>query len=99
MLRDKLVDGIFAELDDLRFNGPKGDKRSPDNANVSILRAEGEALTIEFSLKGVYVSSGSACSRRLAPAKPRSHRHRTHIRGSTRKHPHESHTLAIQKRI
>ena len=65
MLRDKLVDGIFAELDGLRFNGPKGDKRSPDNANVSILRAEGEALTIELSLNGVYISSGSACSRRL----------------------------------
>ncbi len=65
MLRDKLVDSIFSELDDLRFNGPKGDKRSPDNANVSILRAEGEALTIELSLQGVYVSSGSACSRRL----------------------------------
>jgi len=65
MLRDKLVDGVFAELSDLRFNGPKGDKRAPDNANVSILRCEGEALTIELSLKGVYVSSGSACSRRL----------------------------------
>ena len=64
-LRDKLVDGMFNELVDLRFNGPKGDKRSPDNANVSILRAEGEALTIELSLNGVYVSSGSACSRRL----------------------------------
>ena len=65
MLRDKLVDGIFSELTDLRFNGPKGDKRSPDNANISILRCEGEALTIELSLKGIYVSSGSACSRRL----------------------------------
>jgi len=64
-LRDKLVDGMFNELGDLRFNGPKGDKRSPDNANVSILRAEGEALSIELSLNGVYVSSGSACSRRL----------------------------------
>ena len=64
-LRDKLVDGIFSELDDIRFNGPKGNKRSPDNANISILRCEGEALTIELSLKGVYVSSGSACSRRL----------------------------------
>jgi cysteine desulfurase len=64
-LRDKLVDGIFSELTDLRFNGPKGDKRSPDNANVSVLRCEGEALTIELSLNGVYVSSGSACSRRL----------------------------------
>jgi cysteine desulfurase len=64
-LRDKLVDGIFSELNDIRLNGPKGDKRSPDNANISIMRCEGEALTIELSLKGVYVSSGSACSRRL----------------------------------
>jgi cysteine desulfurase len=65
MLRDKLVDGIFKELTDVKFNGAKGDKRSPDNANISFLRAEGEALTIELSLKGIYVSSGSACSRRL----------------------------------
>jgi len=64
-LRDKLVDGIFSEITDLRFNGPKGDRHSPDNANISFLRCEGEALTIELSLKGVYVSSGSACSRRL----------------------------------
>jgi cysteine desulfurase len=65
MLRDKLVDGVFAELSDVKFNGAKGDKRVPDNANISILRCEGEALTIELSLKGVYISSGSACSRRL----------------------------------
>lgn len=64
-LRDKLVDGIFAELSDVKLNGPKGDKRVPDNANISFLRCEGEALTIELSLKGIYVSSGSACSRRL----------------------------------
>jgi len=64
-LRDMLVDGLFSELSELRFNGPNGEKRSPDNANVSVLRAEGEALTIELSLNGVYLSSGSACSRRL----------------------------------
>jgi cysteine desulfurase len=64
-LRDKLVDGIFEELSDVKLNGPKGDRRAPDNANISFLRCEGEALTIELSLKGVYVSSGSACSRRL----------------------------------
>jgi cysteine desulfurase len=64
-LRDKLVDGIFKELSDVRYNGAKGDKRGPDNANISFLRCEGEALTIELSLKGIYVSSGSACSRRL----------------------------------
>jgi cysteine desulfurase len=65
MLRDKLVDGVFAKLPDVKFNGAKGDKRAPDNANISFLRCEGEALTIELSLAGVYVSSGSACSRRL----------------------------------
>jgi cysteine desulfurase len=65
VLRDRLVDGIFNELVDVKFNGTRGEKRSPDNANISFLRAEGEALTIELSLKGVYVSSGSACSRRL----------------------------------
>ncbi|MGB9841696.1 MAG: cysteine desulfurase family protein, partial [Candidatus Bathyarchaeales archaeon] len=64
-MRDKLVDGIFAKLTDVKLNGPAGDKRAPDNANISFLRCEGEALTIELSLKGVYVSSGSACSRRL----------------------------------
>jgi cysteine desulfurase len=64
-LRDKLVDGIFAKLSDVKLNGAKGDKRAPDNANISFLRCEGEALTIELSLKGIYVSSGSACSRRL----------------------------------
>ncbi len=65
MLRDKLVEGIFAKLSDVKLNGPKGSKRAPDNANISFLRCEGEALTIELSLSGVYVSSGSACSRRL----------------------------------
>jgi cysteine desulfurase len=64
-LRNKLVNGIFEELSDVKSNGPSGDKRSPDNANISFLRCEGEALTIELSLKGIYVSSGSACSRRL----------------------------------
>jgi cysteine desulfurase len=64
-LRDKLVDGIRSRIADVELNGPVGAKRAPDNANISFLRCEGEALTIELSLSGVYVSSGSACSRRL----------------------------------
>ena len=37
--------------------------------NLSFLYCEGEALTIELSLRGVYVSSGSACtSRTLEPS-------------------------------
>jgi len=64
-LRDKLIDDILSEIEDTRLNGPKSDKRAPDNVNISFLRCEGEALTIELSLRGVYVSSGSACTRRL----------------------------------
>jgi cysteine desulfurase len=64
-LRDKLIEGISTRVSDVLLNGPKGQNRVPDNANISFLRCEGEALTIELSLSGVYVSSGSACSRRL----------------------------------
>jgi cysteine desulfurase len=64
-LRDKLVEGIASRIPNVETNGPIGSKRAPDNANISFLRCEGEALTIELSLSGVYVSSGSACSRRL----------------------------------
>ncbi|MBP1927478.1 cysteine desulfurase [Methanolinea mesophila] len=64
-LRDGLIDGILGTVDDTLLNGPSGKKRSPDNANISVLYCEGEALTIELSLKGVYVSSGSACSSRI----------------------------------
>jgi cysteine desulfurase len=64
-LRDELIDGIVEKVPDVIVNGPRSDKRAPDNVNMSFLRCEGEALTIELSLSGVYVSSGSACSRRL----------------------------------
>ncbi len=64
-LRDGLINGTMEAVSDVIVNGPEGEKRSPDNVNMSFLRCEGEALTIELSLKGVYVSSGSACSRRL----------------------------------
>lgn len=64
-LRDMLTNGIFEKVSDTFLNGPRGDKRAPDNVNISFLHCEGESLTIELSLKGVYVSSGSACTRRI----------------------------------
>lgn len=64
-LRDNLIDGILGEVSATVLNGPSGDSRAPDNANISFLHCEGEALTIELSLNGVYVSSGSACTRLL----------------------------------
>jgi len=64
-LRDALIKGILSGISETLLNGPEGDKRAPDNVNISVLHCEGEALTIELSLNGIYVSSGSACTRRL----------------------------------
>jgi len=61
--RDRLKSGILEKISETVLNGPREDKRAPDNVNISFLHCEGEALTIELSLKGVYVSSGSACTR------------------------------------
>ncbi len=64
-LRDRLFKGILDSVDDVLVNGPLGDKRVIDNVNVSFLYIEGEALTVELSLRGIYVSSGSACTSRV----------------------------------
>jgi len=65
ILRDMLLRGILDNVPDVLVNGPIGEKRAPDNINVSFLYVEGEAITIEFSLRGIYVSSGSACTSRI----------------------------------
>ncbi|MCD6312723.1 MAG: cysteine desulfurase, partial [Thaumarchaeota archaeon] len=53
-LRDILIDGILNQVGDVFLNGPSCDRRSVDNVNVSFLSCEGEALTVELSLRGVY---------------------------------------------
>jgi len=68
-MRDMLIDGILSNVDYTLLNGPRGDRRAPDNVNISFLYCEGEAITVEFSMKGIYVASGSACtSRTLEPS-------------------------------
>ena len=68
-LRDMLIENILSQIPDTELNGPMGDRRAVDNVNISFFNCEGEALTVELSLRGVYVSSGSACtSRTLEPS-------------------------------
>ncbi|MCD6513992.1 MAG: cysteine desulfurase [Candidatus Odinarchaeota archaeon] len=64
-LRDRLMSGIIERVPHVLVNGPEGDKRAPDNVNLSFLFVEGEAITVELSLRGIYVSSGSACTSRI----------------------------------
>ncbi len=58
-LRERLHDGLFAEIDDLRLNGHP-DRRHPGNLNVSFSFVEGESLLM--ALEDIAVSSGSACT-------------------------------------
>jgi cysteine desulfurase len=61
LLRDKLISGITAGIKDSRLNGhPK--ERLVNNTNFTFKNVEGEALLLRLDMKGVYCSTGSACS-------------------------------------
>jgi cysteine desulfurase len=58
-LRERLHEGLTAELDDCTLNGHP-DERLPGNLNLSFAHVNGEALLM--AIKNVAVSSGSACT-------------------------------------
>jgi cysteine desulfurase len=52
---------IARRIPDIKFNGDR-EHRLPNIANISFSYIEGEGLLIALDLKGVAVSTGSACS-------------------------------------
>ncbi len=60
-LRDKLVSEILQNIPKTFLNGHPT-KRLPNNANVSILDIEGEALILYLNEYNIYTSTGSACT-------------------------------------
>lgn len=58
-LRDKLKDGILAQLDEVYINGTM-ERRLPHNLNMSFAYVEGESLLM--GINDIAVSSGSACT-------------------------------------
>jgi len=58
-LRDKLKDGILAQLDEVYINGTM-ERRLPHNLNMSFAYVEGESLLM--GVNDIAVSSGSACT-------------------------------------
>jgi len=62
-LRDKLEDGILAQVPDIKLNGtPDRDQRLPNTLNVSFAYIEGESLLLNLDMFGIAASSGSACT-------------------------------------
>ena len=61
-LRDKLMNGILERIEYVKVNGPLGEKRLPNNVNVSIRYVEGESLLLSLDMLGIAASSGSACT-------------------------------------
>lgn len=61
-LRDKLMNGILDRIEYVKINGPVGEKRLPNNVNVSIRFVEGESLLLSLDMLGIAASSGSACT-------------------------------------
>ncbi len=60
-LRDKLIKGVL-EIEGVKLNGAKGDKRLCNNANFSFPGIEGEALGGYLNGASICSSTGSACS-------------------------------------
>jgi cysteine desulfurase len=68
-LRERLIAGIEGKISYIVFHGPRGEKRSPANANISFKGIEGESLQLHLDLNGISVATGSACStRKLEPS-------------------------------
>ncbi|WP_305044380.1 cysteine desulfurase NifS [Geoalkalibacter sp.] len=60
-LRDRLEEGILARIPEVKVNGHPT-QRLPNTLNVSFAYIEGESLLLNFDMKGVAASSGSACT-------------------------------------
>ncbi len=60
-LRNKLINGVLENIEHARLNGHP-QVRLPNNANLSISYAEGEAMCLNLDQEGICCSTGSACS-------------------------------------
>lgn len=60
-LREDLENKILSNIPDTVLNGCK-EKRAPHITNISFLGVRGEVLLHSLEAKGIYVSTGSACS-------------------------------------
>jgi cysteine desulfurase len=61
ILRDRLEQGILAQVEDAGVNGGRA-PRVPNTTSIHFDHIDGEAVVIALDLKGLAVSTGAACS-------------------------------------
>ncbi|UXA19693.1 cysteine desulfurase family protein [Mycobacterium sp. SMC-4] len=65
-LRDRLITGVLATIDDVHLNGARGQGRLPGNAHFTFRGCEGDSLLMLLDAKGIECSTGSACTAGVA---------------------------------
>ena len=60
-LRDYFEDEVSKRIPEIKING-KGARRLPGTSSITFKYLEGESMLLNLSLRGIAVSSGSACS-------------------------------------
>jgi len=65
-LRDRLIDGVLSNIDDVDLNGCTGADRLPGNTHFTFRGCEGDALLMLLDAKGIECSTGSACTAGVA---------------------------------
>ena len=61
-MRDRLIKELMERIPHVKLNGPTGDRRLPNNVNLSFVGIEGETLLLDLNFEGVCASTGSACA-------------------------------------
>jgi len=66
-IRDKLISRLLKEVSETTLNGHRT-KRIPQNVNITFHYVEGESITLHLDMRGIEVSTGSACFSRSLEA-------------------------------
>jgi cysteine desulfurase len=67
-LRDRLIAGVLERIPDVELTGHPT-QRLPNSASFVVKYVEGEAMLLNLDMKGIFASSGSACtSMSLSPS-------------------------------
>lgn len=65
-LRDRLIDGVLAGIDEVSLNGARDPLRLPGNAHFTFRGCEGDSLLMLLDANGIECSTGSACTAGVA---------------------------------